>query len=39
MTMVGFVNIVAMDRTDYYFDDLPKSVQADNYVLLYQRKN
>lgn len=37
--LVGFVNIIGPDRTDYYFTDLPAATpQLDNYVLIYQRK-
>lgn len=36
---VGFVNIVTAEQSDYYFEDLPKSVrQLRSYVLIYQRK-
>jgi hypothetical protein len=37
--VVGFVNMIAADRSDYYFDEVPKSVpQLGNYILIYQRK-
>jgi hypothetical protein len=37
--VVAFVNIVAPDRTDYYFGDLPKSMpHLGNYIFLYHRK-
>lgn len=37
--LVGFVNIAAPDRTDYYFGELPKSMpHLGNYIFLYQRK-
>ena len=37
--VVAFVNIVAPDRTDYYFGDIPKSMpHLGNYIFLYQRK-
>ena len=37
--VVGFVNLVAPDRSDYYFDEVPKSVlQLGNYILVYKRK-
>jgi hypothetical protein len=38
--IVGFVNMVAPDRTDYYFGDVPQSVpQLGNYILIYERKS
>jgi len=37
--VVGAVNIVANDRTDYYFEQVPKlALPPVNYILLYQRK-
>jgi hypothetical protein len=37
--VVGAVNIVATDRTDYYFGELPKlALQPVNYILIYQRR-
>ena len=39
-TVAGFVNVVAPDKTDYYFDDVPQSVpQLGKYILIYQRKS
>jgi hypothetical protein len=36
--VAGFVNITA-DKSDYYFDEVPRSVpQLGNYILLYKRK-
>jgi len=33
--VVGLVNILSRDHTDYYFDQLPESKpQLDNYVLI-----
>jgi hypothetical protein len=38
-TVAGFVNLVAPDKTDYYFDNVPQSVpQLGKYILIYQRK-
>jgi hypothetical protein len=38
-TAVGFVNIVAADRTDYFFGDIPASVRyLTDYILIYERK-
>jgi hypothetical protein len=37
--LVGLVNIVAPDRTDYYFDSVPESVPVlQNSIALYARK-
>jgi 4-amino-4-deoxy-L-arabinose transferase-like glycosyltransferase len=39
-TVAGFVNMVAPDKTDYYFDNVPESVpQLGKYILIYQRKS
>src|SRR5882757_959894 len=39
-TVAGFVNMVAPDKTDYYFDNVPQSVpQLGRYILIYQRKS
>jgi hypothetical protein len=39
-TVAGFVNVVAPDKTDYYFGDVPQSVpQLGKYILIYQRKS
>ncbi len=39
-TVVGFVNMVSPDKTDYYFDNVPQSVpQLGKYILIYQRKS
>jgi hypothetical protein len=39
-TVAGFVNMVAPDETDYYFDNVPPSVpQLGKYILIYQRKS
>jgi len=38
-TVAGFVNMVAPDKTDYYFNEVPQSVpQLGKYILIYQRK-
>jgi 4-amino-4-deoxy-L-arabinose transferase-like glycosyltransferase len=38
--VVGLVNIVSSDRTDYYFEQMPESLpQLGAYVLIYQRKS
>ncbi len=38
--VAGFVNLVAPDRTDYYFGELPQSVpQLGAYILIYERKS
>ena len=39
-TIAGFVNMVAPNKTDYYFDNVPPSVpQLGKYILIYQRKS
>jgi hypothetical protein len=39
-TVAGFVNMVAPDKTDYYFGSVPQSVpQLGKYILIYQRKS
>jgi 4-amino-4-deoxy-L-arabinose transferase-like glycosyltransferase len=39
-TVAGFVNMVASDRTDYYFGSVPQSVpQLGKYILIYERKS
>jgi hypothetical protein len=39
-TVAGFVNMVAPDKTDYYFGNVPQSVpQLGRYILIYQRKS
>jgi hypothetical protein len=39
-SVVGFVNIVSANQTDYYFDQLPNSVpELHNYILIYERKS
>jgi hypothetical protein len=39
-TVAGFVNMVAPDKTDYYFDDVPQTVpQLGKYILIYQKKS
>ena len=39
-TIAGFVNMVAPDRADYYFDSVPLSVpHLGNYILIYERKS
>ena len=36
---VGFVNIIAPDRVEYYFDDIPQQVpELGQFILVYQRK-
>jgi len=38
--VIGFVNRVTPDRTDYYLGEMPKSVpQVGNYILIYERKS
>ena len=38
--VVGLVNILSSDRTDYYFDQMPESLpQLGAYALIYQRKS
>ena len=37
--LVGFVNMLALGRTDYYFDDLPESLpQIGNRIFVDRRK-
>jgi hypothetical protein len=39
-TVAGFVNMVAPDRTDYYFGSVPESVpRLGKYILIYERKS
>ena len=39
-TVAGFVNMVAPDKTDYYFATVPQSVpQLGKYILIYERKS
>src|SRR5437868_1142236 len=36
---VGFVNIIAADRVEYYFDDIPQQVpELGEFILIYRRK-
>ncbi len=36
---VGFVNVIAPDRVEYYFDDIPQRVpELGEFILIYQRK-
>jgi hypothetical protein len=36
---VGFVNIIAPDRVEYYFDDIPQQVsELGDFILIYRRK-
>jgi hypothetical protein len=36
---VGFVNIIAADRAEYYFDDIPQQVpELGDFILIYRRK-
>jgi hypothetical protein len=36
---VGFVNLIAPDRVEYYFDDIPQQVpELGEFILIYQRK-
>jgi hypothetical protein len=38
--VVGFVNMVTPDKTDYYFGNVPQSVpQLGRYILIYERKS
>jgi hypothetical protein len=35
----GFVNIIASDRVEYYFDDIPQQVpELGEFILIYRRK-
>jgi hypothetical protein len=37
---VGFINIIAPDRVEYYFDDIPQQVpELGEFILIYQRKS
>jgi hypothetical protein len=39
-TVAGFVNMVAPDKTDYYFGSVPQSVpQLGRYIFIYERKS
>ena len=39
-TVAVFVNIVAPDKTDYYFGTVPESVpRLGKYILIYERKS
>ena len=39
-SVAGFVNMVAPDKTDYYFGTVPQSVpQLGKYILIYERKS
>jgi len=39
-SVAGFVNLVAPGQTDYYFADVPQSVQQlGNYILIYEKKS
>jgi hypothetical protein len=39
-SVAGFVNLVAPDHTDYYFADVPQTVQQlGNYILIYEKKS
>ena len=39
-TVAGFVNMVAPDKTDYYFGSVPQSVpRLGRYILIYKRKS
>jgi Dolichyl-phosphate-mannose-protein mannosyltransferase len=36
---VGFINIIAEDRIEYYFDDIPQQVpELGEFILIYRRK-
>ena len=38
--VAGLVNLVAPDRTDYYFGEVPQSLpKLENYILIYKRKS
>jgi hypothetical protein len=38
--VVGLVNILSANRTDYYFDQLPKlTPELGNYIVIYERKS
>ena len=38
--VVGFVNTLSADQTDYYFDQVPTSVpELGDYILIYERKS
>ena len=35
---VGFVNMIAPDRVEYYFDDIPQQVpELGEFILIYRR--
>ena len=37
---VGFVNMIAPDRVEYYFDDIPQQVpELGEFILIYRRKS
>jgi len=37
---VGFINIIAPDRVEYYFGDIPQQVpELGEFILIYQRKS
>jgi hypothetical protein len=39
-SIAGFVNLLAPGQTDYYFADVPQSVQQlGNYILIYEKKS
>jgi hypothetical protein len=39
-SVVALVNIISADRTDYFFGDVPQTVQQlGNYILIYERKS
>jgi len=39
-TVAGFVNMMAPDKTEYYFEGVPQSVpQLGKYILIYERKS
>jgi hypothetical protein len=35
--VVGFVNILSADRTDYYFGEVPAVPELGGYILIYER--
>jgi hypothetical protein len=39
-SVVALINILSEDRTDYFFGDVPQTLQQlDNYILIYERKS
>ena len=39
-SVVALVNIISADQTDYFFGDVPQTVQQlGNYILIYEKKS